>query len=201
MIYKVIMEDFWTIAIPSITGLVTAVILIITLKTHNNQLFVSNFRTITEYIGDDLTKECRGILYTHKSELDELTNKYFTIKDIRLDTFSVLSNVENFYKESNHEMKLRRLLDIVKYIASIYNRVGLLIDQDQKLKREILKYHGLVIGKMWIISESVITQHSDWKNGYRYFKKASDEAYTGYHWIALDNFKSKRIEQNTNNLA
>ncbi len=194
------MQEILQILLPSGVALVTVIILWRTLKTHDNQLFVSNFTAITNDIGSDLTKECRALLYHSKDLIDKLeANPEINTK--KLSRYNIKDNVMLARKLAyDDDVKLRALLEVIKYIASTYNRVGMLIEKDSKLKKEIMDYHGFVIGKMWIITETVVKQQNNWERGYKYFKKAYDDAYNQYFWIEFKKFRRERIEKNTNNL-
>lgn len=179
----------------------TAIILYWTYKSHNNQLFTSNFSVMTSYIGSDVTKKCRGVLYQHKELIDKLEQNPES-KTRKLTTFDINENIQIINEPmTGEETRLRAMLEVIKYIASTYNRVGMLTKKNKDLKKEIIDYHGFVIGKMWIITENVVKQQTNWELGYKYFKKSYDDVCKNADLSKkLEAFKSERNKQNTNNL-
>lgn len=128
-------------------------------KILEKQLLTSNFEVITDYIGDHVTKECRGIIHNNSELLsklvDEETNK--RIKDIRLTRYSPQYNAEHFSNsEVNSDIKLRMLLEPIRYVCSIYDWVGFLLQENEKLKERFIPYHRIAIINIWDKIEKVM---------------------------------------------
>lgn len=195
------MQNILEISLTSGIAIATVIILWRTLSTNNKQLFVSNFTAIINDISSDTSRECRAILYHYKDLIDKLEANP-KINLMKLTAYNIKENIALVRNSPDLNIRLRALLEVIKYIAATYDRVGLLIGKDSKLQKQLMDHHGFVIGKMWIISENVIKQQTNWERGYKYFKQACDLAYSDPDiWKELEKFKRERIEKNTNNIS
>ena len=138
---------------------IMAYVLVKTLRSNQKGLLVSNFSVITNYTGDETTRQNRRIIYNSTKQMSELLQKYPNLDD-----------------------KLKDLNESAKQISAIYNRVGFLLKQDSKLEEQILDYHGFTIGIMWKMIEPL---HDTWKEkdktlDYKEFKNIGEKGYVKF---------------------
>lgn len=174
------MESFvnWIIAGGSIATAFTVGILAWSVLNQRKQLLVSNFEVITNYIGSEKTRYARRILMKHYDS--EISKEFF----------------KKFSKETSQEFD--EYNEWVKYIGSIYNRVGFLLQQDKKLRNKIIDYHGFTIGIMWIMFKPFMEmwQEEDKIKEYSEFKEIGDLCFCEWK-DDVKKFLAKKSEQNS----
>lgn len=158
--------------IGSIATAVALFYIIRAFQNERNQLFISNFSEITEHIGDEETKEYRG-WFAYNEEKKKLLNNF-------IDSFD-----ENYYNKSEKERE--EFKDIEKacwHISARYDRVGVILSNDEKIRKKFLDYHGEAIFQAWNALKPLILkreaifakkyQNSEYKN-YKYFQELGNE--------------------------
>ena len=138
----------------------TAIFIYSQLKTHNKQLALSNFDSITESMGDKSTKKARKvILYeTEKLEIDNLVKELKRLdKDPKITTRKL-------------EPKLDKLMGEATHLAARYDRIGYILTMDKNHKKDFLNYHGHVIRRL---NEKLKMLVEFWAetNDYKYFRQ------------------------------
>ena len=141
-------------------------------QSNQKGLLVSNFSVITDYIGNEITRKNRRILYNSTKQMDELLKTY-----------------------PNHKEDLQKLNDAAKQISAMYDRVGFLLDQDSDIEGKILEYQGFTLGIMWKMIEPL---HNTWKEkdkalDYKQFKRIGEKAYAQYS-TEIDQFIQNKKE-------
>lgn len=124
--------DTYTSTATAIGSIATAITLYFIIRAFGNerkQLFIANFSEITDHIGDETTKEYRRWL-TYDKEKMKLLSDFINAYD------------KDYYEKPAWErLKYDEIEKACWHIASRYDRVGVILDQDKKLKKEFLKYH------------------------------------------------------------
>lgn len=153
-----------TTVLTTIGLIITIIINSVQLRGQKNQLFIANFGEMTSHIGDEETKKFRSWLFydEQKRTLFEQFKKEYTLD----------------YNKQSHDEKITEIEKAVWHLASRYDRLGVLLDQDKKIRKRVLDYHGQVISKLWLTLEPIIDmRESIEKDGaYRYFRKIGREA-------------------------
>ena len=156
--------DFWVpilTAFGAIATSVMAIVLVFTLRSHKQQLVVSNFRTIMDFIGNAETRTNRQIIMRRKDLMDKVLEHYPHIKnDKELDDFN----------------------ESAKQVCAMYERVGFLLKQDKGLAEKIIEWQGFTTGIMWKLLQPIMDKwiEKDKSLNYRSFDFVGDGSYCLY---------------------
>lgn len=133
------------------------------------QVLVSNFTSLTDYIGNEITRKNRQVLYRYYESplLAELIEKYDDIDD---------------------KSDLKQINESFKQIGAMYERVGFLLQQDKDLEEKFIKHHGFSMGIMWRIFQ---------KMNDVYKQKDKAKGYTDFEWVGEKSYKQwkKQIDE------
>jgi len=153
--------DFWVPTLTAFGAIATSVmviVLVFTLRRHKQQLIVSNFRTIMEYIGNDVTRKHRQIIMRRNDLMDKVLEQYPYIQnDKELDNFN----------------------ESARQVCDMYERVGFLLKQDKGLAEKIIEWQGFTTGIIWKLLKPIMDK---WKEkdkalNYRSFDFVGDRSY------------------------
>ena len=166
--------EFWVPTLTAIGSIATAIIagvLVSTLRSQKKQLLVSNFEKIIDYIGSELSRKNRRIIYNSQNSMKKLLEKYPDIDD----------------------EKLMELQEASKQVCAVYDRVGFLLKQDKTLEEKIVEWHGFTTGIMWKILEPI---REKWKEkdkalDYQGFDFVGDKSYCVYKNEIKDYIKNR----------
>ena len=156
--------DFWVptlTAFGAIATAIMAIVLVFTLRRHKQQLIVSNFRTIMDFIGNDETRKNRRIIMGRNDLMDKVLKQYPNIQnDEELDGFN----------------------ESAKQVCDMYERVGFLLKQDKGLAKEIIDWQGFTTGIMWKLLQPIMDKwiEKDKALNYRSFDFVGDGSYCLY---------------------
>ena len=174
-----------------IIAIITAIGLIVTIIIHTlqlrgqkNQLFIANFAEMTSHIGDEVTKEYRRWLF------------YDEDKKVLFEKFRKEYGLDYAKKSNEEKSQYAEIEKAIWHLASRYDRLGVILSQDQKIREKVLDYHGQVISRLWIMLEPIInTRENIEKDGaYKYFRKIGSEA-IGNKYSSQKNESSKRRDR------
>lgn len=147
-------------------AIITAIVLIVSLTINRKQLFVQNFSEATSHIGDELTKLYRKWILYDKS-MEQIFNDFKSMYNEKYDTLS-----------DDNRQKYKLIEKAIWHLASRYDRLGVLLEQDGQLKYRFLEYHCQVISKLWTKLESIIDKRKEitGEDAYKYFRKIGKDA-------------------------
>ena len=156
--------DFWVPTLTAFGAIATSVmviVLVFTLRRHKQQLIVSNFKTIMDFIGNDETRKNRRIIMKRNDLMDKILEQYPNIQnDEELDDFN----------------------ESAKQVCAMYERVGFLLKQDKGLAEKIIEWQGFTTGIMWKLLQPIMEKwiEKDKALNYRSFDFVGDRSYCLY---------------------
>jgi len=166
----------WITALGTFATTTTVVILIWTVSTQKKQLLVSNFEVITNYTGDLLTRQNRGILY-------------------KIYDSPIMKKLLQQYPNIEDDKELTKLSESLKQISAMYERVGFLVSEDRNLEIKYLEYHGFTTALMWKIFEPFdnVINEKDKSKGYTFFRRLGEKSYHRWKTSVDDYLREKSI--------
>ena len=148
----------------SIATAVALIFIIWTFKNNRKQLFISNFSEITSHIGDDDTKKYRGWF------------KYDNEKKRLLAEFIEKYDKDYYNKPIEERKKFVEIEKACRHLASRYDRVGVLLDNDERIREKFYDYHKEAILQAWDALKPLLNK----RGGYKYFQKMGEEVEKKY---------------------
>ncbi len=154
----------------SVSAALSIIALFFTIKQHNENTAIQAFQSITELIDTDKTLFFRRIIYSVKDDWSFLIKKFSSCIpkpkpwDIELRTEKSISNelkiIDKTKKDTCQEQSAKINNHVAWQTAVNYDQVCFLLSQNKHLRKEIIKFHGATILKVYIITQGLMKR---WK--------------------------------------